>query len=125
MAHSYFIVAEPEEGIQVAYEFVESSLGMMATANPDVMTLRHGLFSVDDARRLQSLAELSPTAGEQKVLIISVSRIFHEAQNALLKLFEEPPAGTIMILVIPTEGLLLTTLRSRLAELPQKELSLI
>jgi hypothetical protein len=82
------------------------------------MTLRHGLLSVDDARRLRSLAELAPVAGGKKVLIISASRLFHEAQNALLKLFEEPPASTVLILVIPSEGILLPTLRSRLLPLP-------
>jgi DNA polymerase III, delta subunit len=117
--HAYFTAGETEEGIHDARVFVESELGMQTVGNPDVMTLRHGLLSVDDARRLRSLADLSPSAGTQKVLIISASRLFHEAQNALLKLFEEPPAGTILILVIPAEGMLLPTLRSRLLPLPQ------
>lgn len=118
MAHAYFITGEIEGGIASAAAFLESEHGLVALANPDVMTLRHGLLSVDDARRLRSLAELAPTKGEQKALIISASRLFHEAQNALLKLFEEPPAGTLLILVIPSEGMLLPTLRSRLLALP-------
>ncbi len=123
MHHSYFVVAETEEGIECAGAFTESVLGMPVIGNPDVLTLRHGLLSVDDARKLRSLAELSPTKGTQKVLIISASRLFHEAQNALLKLFEEPPAGTILILVIPSEGMLLPTLRSRLLPLPNQSVS--
>jgi DNA polymerase III delta prime subunit len=115
--HAYFIVGDIEEGIAQALGFVGEELGMETLANPDVMTIRHGLLSVDDARKLRSLAELSPTQSDKKVLIISASRLFHEAQNALLKLFEEPPAGTILILVIPAEGMLLPTLRSRLIEL--------
>ena len=121
MAESYFIAEETEKGIQSAYVFVESEFGMPVTANPDVVTIRHGLLSVDDARRLRSMAELSPTRGETKVLIISATRLFHEAQNALLKLFEEPPAGTILVLVVPTEGILLPTLRSRLTTLSSRE----
>lgn len=121
MAHSYFITGETEEGIRIAGAYLESDRGLVTLANPDVMTLRHGLLSVDDARRLRSLAELAPTKGDQKALIISASRLFHEAQNALLKLFEEPPAGTILILVLPAEGMLLPTLRSRLLPLPRQE----
>ncbi|MBA3789008.1 hypothetical protein H0X32_01265 [Patescibacteria group bacterium] len=117
-AHAYFLVGEIEEGIQDASAFVEGELKMSTVANPDVITIRHGLLSVDDARRLRSIAELAPIVGDKKVMIISASRLFHEAQNALLKLFEEPPAGTILILVIPSEGLLLPTLRSRLLPLP-------
>ena len=116
--HAYFVTAEIEEGIQQAEAFVEHELALPLTGNPNVLTLRHGLLSVDDARKLRSLAELSSTVGNQKVLIISASRLFHEAQNALLKLFEEPPTGTTLILVIPSEGMLLPTLRSRLLSLP-------
>jgi DNA polymerase III delta prime subunit len=118
MSHSYFITGETEEGIQSAERFIETERGMVVAGNSDVLTLRHSLLSVDDARKLRSLAELSPNNGDQKVLIISASRLFHEAQNALLKLFEEPPAGTLLILVIPSEGILLPTLRSRLLPLP-------
>ena len=115
---SYFVLGEIEEGIESALAYIESELGLSTIGNPDVMTLRHGLLSVDDARRLRSLAELSSTIGSQKVLIISAARLFHEAQNALLKLFEEPPEGTLLILILPSEGMLLPTLRSRLLPLP-------
>jgi hypothetical protein len=121
MAHSYFVVGETEEGISAAGAFIQKELDMEISSNPNVMIFRYGLLSVDDARRIRSLAELSPTDGQQKALIISASRLFHEAQNALLKLFEEPPQGTLLILVIPTEGILLPTLRSRLLLLPSDE----
>ena len=53
--------------------------------------------------------------GQYKVLIIAASRAYHEAQNALLKIFEEPPPNTYLFLVLPTFGGLLPTLRSRVA----------
>lgn len=118
--HAYFVTGETDGAIEAALGFVTSELGLKTERNADVMTLRFGLLAVDDARALRALADLAPTAGSQKVLIISASRLFHEAQNALLKLFEEPPEGTTLILVIPSEGMLLPTLRSRLLELPQK-----
>ncbi len=118
--HAYFITGDIEEGIAAALAFAETELELAQHGNPDVMTLRHGLLSVDDARRLQSLGELAPTRGDRKVLIVSAARIFHEAQNALLKFFEEPPSGTVVILVLPAEGMLLPTLRSRLLVLPSR-----
>lgn len=120
MAHAYFAAGDLEEGIADAIAFVGFDLGLTAQGNPDVLTLRHGLLSVEDARKLQALAELAPTHGDHKALIISASRLFHEAQNALLKFFEEPPAGTTIILVLPAEGMLLPTLRSRLISLPRE-----
>ncbi len=118
MAHSYFIAGALEEGISVARTYVEEVLGQSAENNPNIVVLRHGLLSVDDARRLRELAELAPSGSDRKSLIVSAGRLFHEAQNALLKLFEEPPAGTLLVLVIPSEGILLPTLRSRLIPLP-------
>ena len=40
------------------------------------------------------VAASAPFVGDYKVVIISASRAYHQAQNALLKLFEEPPEGT-------------------------------
>ncbi len=59
-----------------------------------------------------------PVSGESRALIIAAGRIFHEAQNALLKTFEEPTPGTYLILIVPSEGNIIETLRSRLLALP-------
>jgi len=115
--HAFVIEAEAEEGIEVAQAWVEKELGMKARANPDVVVLKYGLLSVEDARRVSELAAGKAFAGDTKVVIIAASRAYHEAQNALLKLFEEPPRGTYLFLVMPTLGGLLPTLRSRVQEI--------
>lgn len=111
--HAFVIEAEAEEGITAAQAWAERELGMRAKGNPDIVVARYGLFSVEDARRVSELAAGAPFAGEHKVVIIAASRAYHEAQNALLKIFEEPPRGTYLFLVLPTLGSLLPTLRSR------------
>lgn len=118
MAHAYFVGGEAEEGIGKSLRFAETALGLAPQGDPDLIVLRYGLFTVDDARKLLETCLSAPTAGEHKAVIVSVTRFFHEAQNALLKLFEEPPDGVTLVLVLPAEGLLLPTLRSRLVELP-------
>lgn len=117
--HAYFSAGNLDEGITRAREFIEQELGLSIEGNPDVFELRYGLFSVADARAVNDLARQSPVAGETKALIIATGRLFHEAQNALLKLFEEPPVGTVLILVVPSEGIILPTLRSRILALPE------
>ncbi len=42
----------------------------------------------------------------------------HAAANALLKLFEEPPAGIVFLLTTSAAGSLLPTIRSRFVEIP-------
>src|SRR6185295_2675943 len=118
MAHAYLIAEEGEKGIEKAKDFAVSAFGLIGSEDPDLVILRQGLFSVDDARRLADIAYAAPVGENGKAIIVSLTRVFHEAQNALLKLFEEPPRDVTLILVVPTEGLLLATLRSRLALLP-------
>ena len=112
-SNSFIIEAEAEDGIKVAQKWAEKELEMKVQNNPDVIILRHGLFSVDDARRVLETAASAPVIGEYKVIIITASRAYHEAQNALLKLFEEPPTNTYLFFILPTLGGLLPTLRSR------------
>jgi DNA polymerase III delta prime subunit len=119
--HAFVIEAEAEEGIATAQMWAEKELGMKVGNNPDVIVLHYGLLSVDDARRVTELAAGRAFAGDTKVVIIAASRAYHEAQNALLKLFEEPPAGTCLFFILPSLGGLLPTLRSRVQVLERIE----
>lgn len=72
------------------------------------------LLTVADARRLAQSAARTPVAGAERILVIYASRIGVEAQNALLKLLEEPPGRSRLVLVVPRITMLLPTVRSRL-----------
>jgi hypothetical protein len=111
--HAFVIEAEAEKGIELAQAWVKEHLGMQAQNNPDIVVLQYGLLSVADARRVADVAAGAAFVGEHKVVIIAASRAYHEAQNALLKIFEEPPQGAYLFLIMPTLGGLLPTLRSR------------
>lgn len=119
--HAYYAIDEAESGIARSRAYAETALGLSGASNPDVVIFRYGLLSVEDARAIADIAVRAPVTGEQKAIIVSATRLFHEAQNSFLKLFEEPPAGTTLILVIPAEGMLLPTLRSRLLPLPETD----
>ncbi len=119
--HAFVIEARVEEGVKTAQEWVEKELGLDVKANPDVIVLSYGLFSVADARRVSEVAMQAPLRGRDKVIIIAASRAYHEAQNALLKIFEEPSADTHLFLILPSLGGLLPTLRSRVQILEKVE----
>ncbi len=68
-------------------------------------------FGVDEARELIALASLKNF--NEAVFLISAASITSEAQQALLKLFEEPQEGTTFILLVP-HGTLIATLKSRM-----------
>ncbi len=117
MHHAFVIEGGEEEGIEAALAWVKENLKIEARANPDVITLRYGLLSVEDARKVGEVASQAPFTGDKKVVIIAAGRAYHEAQNALLKVFEEPPQGTYLFLILPSLGNLLPTLRSRVVVL--------
>lgn len=57
---------------------------------------------------------LAPAEGRWRVAIVEeADRLNEDAQNALLKLLEEPPAGTVLVLCATYEEALLPTVRSR------------
>lgn len=119
--HAYFVAGDRETGILAALSFLETQRGMRIIGNPDIAVERHSLFSIDDARRVERKAHLAPVSGSSKAMVIAADRIFHEAQNALLKVLEEPSAGTTIILIVPSAGSLLQTVRSRVLPLPGTE----
>lgn len=68
--------------------------------------------------RLLTPAALAPTINApsiaKKVFIVDEAELLNTiAQNAVLKTLEEPPAGTVIILVTSSEDRLLATIRSR------------
>jgi DNA polymerase III subunit delta' len=68
---------------------------------------------------LQRLAALRPSVGDRKVFLVGDAEAMvpqeasPEAANAFLKLLEEPPADTTLILTASVPGALLPTIRSR------------
>ena len=71
-------------------------------------------ISVSQARELVSDASTLPNEAERKVYIIKDAGAMNtQAQNALLKLLEEPPSFVSFILVTENSSLILETVRSR------------
>lgn len=69
---------------------------------------------IDQVRRLQQRAMLRAVRGRYKLFIIEAADTATEqAQNALLKVLEEPPGNTVFILVAHRDSPLLPTIVSR------------
>lgn len=79
----------------------------------DVAHIVADRFAIDDVRKLIATAAQAGVTKDGRVFVIVTQNIPAEAQNALLKLFEEPPRDTQFLVVIPDENMLIPTLRSR------------
>ena len=74
-------------------------------------------------RRLERILNLSPYAGGRRVAIIDAADTLHvEAANAFLKTLEEPPEGSVIILLVEREERLPETIHSRCQRIPFRPL---
>ncbi|HVJ03580.1 MAG TPA: AAA family ATPase [Sphingomonas sp.] len=71
-------------------------------------------ITIAQVRSLQALFATKPALSERRVIVIdAIDDLERAGANALLKSLEEPPAGTIFLLVSHAPGRLLPTIRSR------------
>lgn len=112
--HAYFIEGDRDAVIADVEAFLAGELGINRQANPDFHFAVHESFGVDESRELAAAQGLRPVMGDRKVFVLAIRGITHEAQNALLKVFEEPTPGAHFFVVSPSSRILLPTLRSRM-----------
>ncbi len=75
---------------------------------------KSGEILVDTIRGLAFSTTLTSTAGSHRIVLLRpAERMSNSAANAFLKTLEEPPLGTLMILISDRPSRLLPTIRSR------------
>ena len=110
----------PDQQVEEAEELLAEAMAYRRAnplyGGPDPMA-SHPLASI---RLLLRRGALRPCQGQRKVIVLAnaerlvVQEASQEAANALLKVLEEPPPGTYMILTAREAQVLLPTIRSRL-----------
>ena len=94
-----------------------------AASHPDLFVLERGIredgrprrdIDVDSVRQLSSFLHMTAADGGWRVAIVDAAdELNRNAANALLKLLEEPPAQTVLLLISHAPGRLLPTITSR------------
>jgi DNA polymerase-3 subunit delta' len=113
-----------EEAAEILAQVMEDRRENPLYSPPDGMAI-HGVAS---ARLILRKAALTPVEGAKKVFLVGdADRLVPqesspEAANALLKLLEEPPANTVLVLTTVDANRLLPTVRSRAAPLRLRRL---
>lgn len=103
------------------WSMLEEKNGLKKNGNPDVLELELETFGIDESRALIEWAIKKPFGYNKKIAVISALSVTIEAQNALLKLFEEPPEKTHFFLLTPQVGSILPTLLSRVRLLDKSQ----
>ncbi|MDD5165624.1 MAG: hypothetical protein PHG25_03800 [Candidatus Pacebacteria bacterium] len=121
--HAYGIVGTVETRDELI-STLEKTHKISAQGNPDFYIRNYEVLTIDDAREVKSLHSSRPLTDEgsikgnngagKKIFVLTMNGITIEAQNALLKLLEEPAEYVRFFLIIPSAHLLLPTVKSRL-----------
>ena len=144
LSHAYIISAQsPEESLSTARRMAAAAVcsgrgeppcGLCrdcrkaaAGIHPDIIAVRRlsddkgrqkREIGVDQIRQMSADAVVLPNEAERKVYIIEDADTMNiPAQNAALKLLEEPPKGVLFLLCVTNATQLLPTVRSRCAEI--------
>ena len=70
-------------------------------------------FKIEDAKEV--ISEAYKSESQTKTLILGAKSFTIPAQNALLKILEEPPPNIVFLLLAPNKSTFLPTVRSRLS----------
>jgi len=111
--HAYLIDGARDEIIPEIIKFCES-INIKTFGNPDFVHISIDNFKIDEAFELRAMSSnrgFSPT--NKKIFLLCANSLSLDAQNVLLKMFEEPIENTHFFLIVPDVNALLKTLVSR------------
>jgi len=114
------LATSPESGVfhRVAAGGHADLLTVERAYDPRRKRLR-GEIVVDDVREISAFLRLTAAEGGWRVVVVDgADEMNSNAANSLLKILEEPPRRTLLILVAHSPGRLLPTIRSRCRHVP-------
>jgi len=110
--HANLLIGTPEEAESYLRSLCDS-WGVRLPNNPDFFAFKMETFGIDEARKLKLLSARKAVT-TKKIFLITPTRLTLEAQNALLKTFEDPFPDTLFFLGVREESLVIPTLLSRM-----------
>lgn len=111
--HAYIIYGDRERIVSEVCDLLKEELGIVRQGNPDFFYEEFSHFGIDDSRKIQGMQNYRGFSGSRKIFLFCVDSMNHEAQNALLKVFEEPTEGTHFFIITSSLERFLPTLLSR------------
>ncbi len=111
----------------IASEAIGHTGAGASSANTHTIQPENQSISIDQVRRIKELVKLKVPGNQQirRIIIIQDAHMMREeAQNALLKTLEEPPADTMLILTALSKASLADTVTSRLTSIPVRPVTL-
>ena len=120
--HAVLLVGPAGAGKGTLAQLLAKQVLGSTTSDANNATIRHieadekGTISIELIRELRQFVRLKTTGSKEfrrAIVVEHADGMTTEAQNSFLKLLEEPPRDTIIIVTVNTLGSLLPTIRSR------------
>ncbi len=109
--HAFILPGQREEMKLLLRNFLEEEFGIFPN-NPDFFEFEAESFGIDDGREVKmAQSRLASSSGSKKIFLLSAHSFTNEAQNSLLKIFEEPTKDTIFF-VLASSGKFFLPLRA-------------
>ena len=93
---------------------------------PDVMVIspEKNILKIEQMREMKQTAYLKPMVGRKRIFVVDqAEKMNEEAANSVLKILEEPPSFTHLILITHNPYLILPTIKSRCQDLGFSQIS--
>ena len=111
--HAYLIHGDIDKNYEILLEKL-SGLGYQVEGNPDASVESYEVLGIDDVRAIKATQEETKVLDGKKFVILKINSFSYPAQNAMLKVFEEPKANLHFFIITTGINTLLDTLKSRL-----------
>ncbi len=118
--HAYLLESGSLKERELLISFLEEDVGVVYAHNPDFWIGFFETFGIDDAHTLGERVSRKSLLGGRKIFILEARFMTREAQNALLKLLEEPTADTHFFILMNGADTLLPTVQSRLMRIAKE-----
>lgn len=112
--HAYCLEGGREDILKGLIKFLEDDLKFGVKGNPDFYYGDFDSLGIDEGRSINEMQSRRAVSSPRRIFVIVANFITREAQNSLLKMFEEPASGAVFFLIISSASILLPTLRSRM-----------
>jgi len=114
--HAYVLYGNIDLSRKILFDFLSSELSVSKDNNPDFFHYQSNTVPIDIVREIV-LSSTRKSFSEKKIYVIEFDTILVEAQNALLKVLEEPNPNTHFFFLTESRNFALETIKSRVVEI--------
>jgi hypothetical protein len=116
--HHAYVYEGPQSLLEGLAGDARERFGMAGEHSPDAHVRSFEKFGIEESRWLTEAGAMKSSGG-RALFVVGAASMTGEAQQALLKLLEEPQEGSVYVLLVP-HGTLLPTLKSRMLPYPSR-----